>query len=223
MPEYDEYDRMYDKWDYIDDCTCTYCKPGELSLYDLPFNDESTNDEVKKMKTMNITLFQGNVTNKDGNKVFVTVNQQKTEVAYQLAEFLRGYLLSSLQPLYAVENNDTFVPDGSTPALRYEILPLSVTVEVEVPAAVNEVPENLVEGSLYITSFGKNKINVIGVVREMTTLGLKDAKDLVEATALGPQRIPNDTNLYGIFIRLRDAGVPTKDIKLCANGQLVTY
>jgi len=34
---------------------------------------------------------------------------------------------------------------------------------------------------LILTDFGANKINVIKVVRELTALGLKEAKDLVEA------------------------------------------
>ena len=32
-----------------------------------------------------------------------------------------------------------------------------------------------------LTGFGENKVNVIKAVREVTTLGLKEAKDLVEA------------------------------------------
>ncbi len=35
--------------------------------------------------------------------------------------------------------------------------------------------------TLVLTDFGANKINVIKVVREITALGLKEAKDLVEA------------------------------------------
>ena len=37
-----------------------------------------------------------------------------------------------------------------------------------------------------LTGFGENKVNVIKAVREVTTLGLKEAKDLVEAA---PQTI----------------------------------
>jgi large subunit ribosomal protein L7/L12 len=33
-----------------------------------------------------------------------------------------------------------------------------------------------------LKDFGANKINVIKAVRELTSLGLKEAKDLVEAT-----------------------------------------
>ena len=38
-----------------------------------------------------------------------------------------------------------------------------------------------------ITEAGANKIAVIKVVRELTEMGLKDAKDLVDAAATGPQ------------------------------------
>ena len=41
--------------------------------------------------------------------------------------------------------------------------------------------EEQTEFDLVLTNFGANKINVIKVVRELTALGLKDAKDLVEA------------------------------------------
>ena len=41
--------------------------------------------------------------------------------------------------------------------------------------------EEQTEFDLILTDFGANKINVIKVVRELTNLGLKDAKDLVEA------------------------------------------
>ena len=44
-----------------------------------------------------------------------------------------------------------------------------------------------------LTDIGSNKINVIKVVREVTSLGLKEAKDLVEARAQADQgRRPKD-------------------------------
>ena len=45
-------------------------------------------------------------------------------------------------------------------------------------AAVEEEPT---EFNVVLTDFGANKIQVIKVVRELTGLGLKEAKDLVEA------------------------------------------
>ncbi len=43
--------------------------------------------------------------------------------------------------------------------------------------------------TVVLTDFGANKINVIKVVRELTALGLKEAKDLVEAA---PKPIKED-------------------------------
>jgi large subunit ribosomal protein L7/L12 len=43
------------------------------------------------------------------------------------------------------------------------------------------VAEEKTEFDVELTEIGPNKINVIKIVRELTGLGLKDAKDLVEA------------------------------------------
>jgi large subunit ribosomal protein L7/L12 len=48
-------------------------------------------------------------------------------------------------------------------------------------AGAADAGEEQTEFDLILTDFGANKINVIKVVRELTNLGLKDAKDLVEA------------------------------------------
>ena len=44
-----------------------------------------------------------------------------------------------------------------------------------------EVPEAPTSFDVILTAVGEKKINVIKVVREVTSLGLKEAKDLVEA------------------------------------------
>jgi large subunit ribosomal protein L7/L12 len=49
------------------------------------------------------------------------------------------------------------------------------------PATEGEVAEEQSEFDVILQDFGANKINVIKAVRELTSLGLKDAKDLVEA------------------------------------------
>ena len=48
-------------------------------------------------------------------------------------------------------------------------------------AAAAPVAEEKTEFNVILTAAGANKINVIKAVRELTTLGLKEAKDLVEA------------------------------------------
>ena len=49
------------------------------------------------------------------------------------------------------------------------------------PAAAAEVVEEKTEFDVVLTEAGPNKINVIKEVRAITGLGLKEAKDLVEA------------------------------------------
>ena len=56
------------------------------------------------------------------------------------------------------------------------------------PVVVEEAPTSF---DVIMTSFGEKKINVIKVVREITGLGLKEAKDLVEAV---PSKIKEGLN-----------------------------
>jgi large subunit ribosomal protein L7/L12 len=48
------------------------------------------------------------------------------------------------------------------------------------PAAAAAVAEEQTEFAVHLMSAGDKKINVIKVVREVTSLGLKEAKDLVD-------------------------------------------
>ncbi len=55
-----------------------------------------------------------------------------------------------------------------------------VAVAAAGPAAAAEEVDDQTEFNVLLVSFGEKKINVIKVVREVTGLGLKDAKDLVD-------------------------------------------
>lgn len=61
----------------------------------------------------------------------------------------------------------------------------AAAVAVAAPAAGGAAPaaaaEEQTEFNVTLTGFGEKKVNVIKVVREITGLGLKEAKDLVEA------------------------------------------
>jgi large subunit ribosomal protein L7/L12 len=58
----------------------------------------------------------------------------------------------------------------------------AVAVAAPAAAAAAAAPaEEKTEFNVVLTSAGANKINVIKVVREVTSLGLKEAKDLVES------------------------------------------
>jgi large subunit ribosomal protein L7/L12 len=49
------------------------------------------------------------------------------------------------------------------------------------PAAAAAPVEEQTEFDVHMTSFGANKVSVIKIVRAITALGLKEAKDLVES------------------------------------------
>ena len=60
-------------------------------------------------------------------------------------------------------------------------------------AAAAAPAEEKTEFTVTLTEIGGNKINVIKVVREVTSLGLKEAKDLVESAPKAvKEAIPKD-------------------------------
>jgi len=62
-----------------------------------------------------------------------------------------------------------------------------------VPGGAAEAPEEQTEFTVMLTEIGAKKINVIKTVREVTSLGLKEAKDLVESAPKAVKEgIPKD-------------------------------
>jgi large subunit ribosomal protein L7/L12 len=75
------------------------------------------------------------------------------------------------------------------------------------PAAVEAAPEEVqTEFNVIMTSHGANKINVIKVVRALTGLGLKEAKDLVEGTPSTIKEAASKEDAEKIKKELEDAG-----------------
>jgi large subunit ribosomal protein L7/L12 len=62
------------------------------------------------------------------------------------------------------------------------------------------------EFSVVLKDFGANKINVIKAVREVTTLGLKEAKDLVEAAPTNVKDGIEKAEAESIKAKLTEAG-----------------
>ena len=58
--------------------------------------------------------------------------------------------------------------------------PVAVAAVGGAAAAAAPAAEEQTEFTVHMTSFGANKVGVIKVIREITGLGLKEAKDLVE-------------------------------------------
>ena len=88
----------------------------------------------------------------------------------QLAEQIVGLTLLEAQELKTILKDEY----GIEPAAGGAVMMAG-------PAAAAEAVEEKTEFDVVLTDAGANKINVIKEVRAITGLGLKEAKDLVEA------------------------------------------
>ena len=73
-------------------------------------------------------------------------------------------------------------------------------------AAAAPVAEEQTEFTVTMTSFGANKVGVIKVIREITGLGLKEAKDLVEGVPSTVKESIPKADADAIKKKLEDAG-----------------
>jgi len=83
-------------------------------------------------------------------------------------------------------------------------------VAVAAPAAAGgaaaAAAEEQTEFTVTLTKFGDNKVNVIKVVREITGLGLKEAKDLVEGAPSVVKEGISKADADSIKKKLEEAG-----------------
>jgi large subunit ribosomal protein L7/L12 len=73
-------------------------------------------------------------------------------------------------------------------------------------AAAAPAAEEKTEFNVTMTSFGANKVGVIKVIREITGLGLKEAKDLVEGVPSAVKEGVSKADADAIKKKLEDAG-----------------
>ena len=88
----------------------------------------------------------------------------------------------------------------------------AAAVAVAGPAVAAEAAEEKTEFNVIMTGFGANKIAVIKVIREITGLGLKEAKDLVEAVPSAIKEGVSKTEAADLKKKLEEAGA-TVDVK----------
>lgn len=74
------------------------------------------------------------------------------------------------------------------------------------PAAAAAVVEEKTEFDVELSDAGAQKLNVIKVVREITGLGLKEAKDLVEAAPKVIKEAVSKADADGLKKKLEEAG-----------------
>ncbi len=75
-----------------------------------------------------------------------------------------------------------------------------------VAAAAAAPVEEKTEFDVILTSFGASKLNVIKVVREITGLGLKEAKDLVESAPKAIKEGASKEDAEALKAKLTEAG-----------------
>ena len=91
----------------------------------------------------------------------------------QVVEYIKGISVLELSQLVKTLEEELGVSAAAA-------MPVAVA-GAAAPGATAEAAEEQTEFTVTLTDFGAKKINVIKAVREVTSLGLKEAKDLVES------------------------------------------
>ena len=125
----------------------------------------------------------------------------KTE---EILELIKGMTVLELRDLNE-EIKDVFGVSAMAPV---------AVAAAGAPAAAGagaEAEEEKTEWNVVLKDFGANKINVMKAVREVTSLGLKEAKDLVEAAPSNVKEGIEKPEAESIKVKLVEAGA-TVDI-----------
>ena len=84
--------------------------------------------------------------------------------------------------------------------------PVAVAAAPAAGGAAAPAAEEKTEFNVTMTSFGANKVGVIKVIREITGLGLKEAKDLVEGVPSAVKEGVSKADADAIKKKLEEAG-----------------
>jgi len=95
---------------------------------------------------------------------------------------------------------------------RFGVTAAAPAAVAAAPGAAAPVAEEKTEFDVILTGFGANKIQVIKVVRELTGLGLKEAKDLVEGAPKPVKEAIAKKDAEGMKKKIEEAG-GTAEIK----------
>ncbi|HKB73755.1 MAG TPA: 50S ribosomal protein L7/L12 [Burkholderiales bacterium] len=92
---------------------------------------------------------------------------------------------------------------------KFGVSAAAATVAAAAPAgggSAAAAAEEQTEFTVVLTAFGENKVNVIKAVREVTGLGLKEAKDLVDGAPKPVKEGVSKADSEAILKKLIDAG-----------------
>ena|SRR5205823_13660891 len=98
---------------------------------------------------------------------------------------------------------ETFGVSAAAPMMMGGMMPVATSGD---GAAAAPVEEEKTEFDVILTDFGAEKIQVIKAVRELTGLGLKEAKDLVEGAPKPVREGVNKAEAEAAKTRLEAAG-----------------
>jgi large subunit ribosomal protein L7/L12 len=105
----------------------------------------------------------------------------------QVVEYIKGISVLELSQLVKTLESELGVSAAAAMPVFAGGMPGGAGAAAAAPA------EEKTEFTISLTEVGANKINVIKVVREVTSLGLKEAKDLVESAPKAiKEAIPKD-------------------------------
>src|SRR5204862_2337656 len=104
----------------------------------------------------------------------------------QVVDYIKGISVLELSQLVKTLESELGVSAAAA-------MPMAMPMGGGAAAGTAAPAEEKTEFTVTLTEIGTNKINVIKVVREVTSLGLKEAKDLVESAPKSVKEgIPKD-------------------------------
>lgn len=89
---------------------------------------------------------------------------------------------------------------------KFGVSAAAAAVAVAAPAAAAAAAEEQTEFTLVLTEIGANKVSVIKAVRELTGLGLKEAKDVVDGAPKTVKESLSKADAEAGKKKLEDAG-----------------
>ena len=89
---------------------------------------------------------------------------------------------------------------------EYGIEPAAAAVVAAGPAAAAAVAEEKTAFDVILKASGPNKLNVVKIVKELTGLGLKEAKDLVDGAPKPVKEGVSKAEAADIEAKLKEAG-----------------
>ena len=91
---------------------------------------------------------------------------------------------------------------------EYGIEPAAAAIAVAGPAAGGAAPaaEEKTAFTVILKAAGANKLNVVKIVKDLTGLGLKEAKDLVDGAPKPVKEGVSKADAEGLVAKLKEAG-----------------